>query len=158
MKTRRVQQLVKLRKFYGKWNSKVSFDVNEKEKRYVKHTLMKINSLIQNILLFSKRAVKVFEGMIDISSSYIPKDIRRKISFYDKGLLETKNSWVQYRAFLASFSHGDFDYGYIPIKTYVFGVHGIDPNLINDNGMFGVGLDGVIVRCKHNTELWIANL
>ena len=155
MKTRRVQQLVKLRKFYGKWN-KVSFDVNEK--RYVKHTLMKNNSLIQNILLFSKRAVKVFEGMIDISSSYIPKDIRRKMKFCDKGLLETKNSWVQYRAFLASFSHGDFDYGYIPIKTYVFGVHGIDPNLINDNGMFGVGLDGVIVRCKHNTELWIANL
>ena len=149
----REKQFVKLRNFYGKWNSKISFVENEKEKIYVKTRLMHVTNLIARTLYSNrKRVVKDLGGMISISS-YIPTYIRRRIAYYDKGLKNNKR--VFYNTTYNSFYHGTFDY--VAVKSYQIIIYdGIDPKDAKED--FGIDIYGIKVRCKHNTEIWVVLL
>lgn len=125
----RTKQFTKLRNLYGKLYHKTTSPQN---KKYLKETLTGINYYIS----FSNRDTKDFGGHI---FSHIPANILRKLAFYDKGLVNLSDMHcVYYKPFT------DAKRDYTSAKTYKLHVY-----------TKGVGKENFVLRCKHNTDVWI---
>ena len=125
----RTKQFTKLRNLYGRLYHKATSTQN---KKYLKETLSGINYYIS----FSNRDVTDFGSIV---IPYIPANLLRRIAFYDKGLVNLSGiHCVYYKPFT------DANRDYTSAKTYKLHVY-----------TKGVGKENFVIRCNHNTDIWV---
>ena len=127
----RTKQFTKLKRFYGKWYHKTPFS-QENKKKYLRETLVCIGYYIS----FSNRDVTDYGSNV---IPYIPANILRRIAFYDKGLVNLKTMHCVYSA-----PYTNIQRDYTSAKTYKVHVY-----------TKGVGKENFVIRCKHNTDIWV---
>ena len=127
----RTKQLTKLKGIYGKWYHKTPVSQKDK-KRHLRVAL----SVIGYYLSFSNRDVTDYGSNV---IPYIPAYLLRKIAFYDKGLVNLKNMHCIYKT-----PYTDIQRDYTSAKTYRVHVY-----------TKGVSKENFVIRCKHNTDIWV---